>query len=306
MQRGMSLNGIRVFVVAARLGSFQDAAQKLCVTPGAISRQIQALEQQLAVQLFARLPRKIDLTAAGKTLLEQVGPALATIDEACLQLSGTSRQAILRLESTPTFAMHWLLPRLPQFHATYPQVQVELRTTQGLIDRSHPAHLFIRRCPDQFAGLEGTQFMQEYSMLVSCPDYLARNQVKDAASVASSRKIAMRSRRDLWPKWLEAHSLDTSQTDTQMELDNTILAIQAAVQGLGIAFIPVLFLTDALTSGTLVPIPGFGLLQTGSYHWLSQQVSLSSASKTFIDWLSSTARQCQQETDTLLNLRYEH
>ena len=301
MQRGMSLNGIRVFVVAARLGSFQDAAQQLCVTPGAISRQIQTLEQQLAVQLFTRLPRKVDLTAAGKTLLEQVGPALTTIDEACLQLSGASQQEILRLESTPTFAMHWLLPRLPQFHAAYPQVQVELRTTQGLIDRSHPAHLFIRRCPDQFAGMDGTQFMKEYSMLVSSPDYLARHQIKDAASVARSHKIVMRSRQDLWPKWLEAHKLNILQPDMQMELDNTILAIQATVQGLGIAFIPILFLTDALTSGALVPIPEFRPLQTGSYHWLSQQVPLSSANRTFIDWLSVTAKQCQQETDVLLN-----
>ncbi|WP_189533447.1 LysR substrate-binding domain-containing protein [Paludibacterium paludis] len=292
-----SLNGIRVFVIAARQGSFQEAARELCVTPGAVSRQIQSLESLLAVPLFVRMPRKVELTPAGVALLEAVGPALGAIEEACRQIATSGRQSVVCLESTPTFAMHWLIPRLSLFHAEHPDVQVELRTTQGVIDKSHTSHIYIRRCPEQFAGLTGTPFMKEYSILVCSPDYWHKHRVRCPADVARSRLVAMRSRQDLWPKWFAHHGIADNPEDGRMGLDNTILAIQAATRGLGIAFIPQLFLADALAAGILMPVPGFPPLQTGTYSWLSQQFPLSRAAGTFVNWLTDSAREAQRVAD---------
>lgn len=291
MNRLAPLNGVRVFVMVARCSSFQTAAAELCVTPGAVSRQIQALETRLAVRLFTRHTRRIELTEAGRALLEQVGPALHTIEDACQHIGSASRRTTVRLESTPTFAMHWLLPRLPQFQRRHPDIHVELRTTQGVIDRGRASQLFIRRDPEQFDGLAGHGFLDEYAALVCSPGYLARHRLQSAAEVAGAQRIAMRSRRDLWPKWFACHAIDASSAADEMLLDNTILAMQAAAQGLGVALIPRLFLEDALSGGTLVPLPGFPPIQTGAYSWLSPQTRLSRPAQTFVQWLAKAAQE---------------
>lgn len=286
-----SLNAIRVFVLAARHASFQAAANELFVTPGAVSRQIQALENQLGKRLFARSTRRVELTKAGKALLDQVGPAVSAIDDACRQVSDTGdRSAVLQLESTPTFAMHWLIPRLPQFRERYPEVRVVLRTTQGPIERGTVSQLIIRRCPSQFSGLTGHRFMEEHSLLVCSGEYLRREDVSCAAAIARSRLIGIRSRQDLWPKWFAHHGLPEAPGTDRMEFDNTILAIQAATQGLGIAFIPYLFVDAALASGALTPIPGLAPIQTDSYHWLSPLDMLPRSAEAFLGWLETTAR----------------
>ena len=281
-----SLNAIQIFTIAARHGSFLAAANELHVTPGAVSRQIKALESKLGRQLFVRCTRRVELTEAGQMLMDFVLPAVNMIDEAWRQMSGVVQSTVLHLECTPTFAMHWLIPRLSSYREQYPKVEVVLRTTQGAIDRSTQSHLIIRRCPSQFSGLIGHPFMDEYSLLVCSPGYLRKQDVSSPASIARARLISVRSRPDLWPKWIAHHGLRSCGNDDHMEFDNTILAIQAATQRLGIAFIPHLFLDTYLASGSLIQIPGATPIQTGSYHWLNLRGKLSRVAESFVDWLA--------------------
>jgi LysR family glycine cleavage system transcriptional activator len=287
-RRPAPLNAIRVFVTAARLGSFQSAAKALFVTPGAVSRQIRALESHLEMQLFTRLPREAVLTKAGEHFLSQVGPALIVIEQACQQVCETTDRSVLRIESTPTFALYWLIPRLQQFLNDYPDMQVELSTAQGSIEHGKPAHLFIRRSTEHFAGLVANEFILERSLLVCNPDYLRHNDLSSADAVARSHLIMTRSRPDLWPKWLIQQNIGDSTPADRIEFDNTIFAIQAAMQGLGIAFIPMLFLDDALRSGALVPVTGFEPINTGAYYWLCQHPGRPTFVHAFIRWLEAS------------------
>lgn len=284
------LNGLRVFATAARLGSFQDAARALGVTPGAVSRHIQGLEALLIGPLFIRLPRKVVLTPDGEFLLRQVEPALATLDAAFRHLSAETQPGTVEVNSMPTFAMHWLLPRLPAFHATHPEVQIVLRTHQGPIDRTQPSHLFIRRDPTQFSGLTGHPFLQEENLLVASPAFLAAHPIQTGADVAAAPRLVMRSRPDLWPRWLATHAPDTPPVEPVLALDSTILAVQAATQGLGCALIPAFFLADPLATGALTRVPGFPPLPGQAYCWLSANPVLSPACRLFTRWLIATAR----------------
>lgn len=286
MSRKPPLTALQVFTIAARHGSFLAAANDLHVTPGAVSRQIKTLENNLGSLLFVRLTRRVELTPAGQQLFNLLLPAMNMIDEAWRQVSGAGHSATLRLECPPTFAMHWLIPRLAAYRKEHPDVDVVLTTTQGPIDRATSSHLVIRRCPSQFSGLAGHPFMDEYSLPVCSPDYLRQQKFSGPDSVACATRIEIRSRPDLWPKWFAQHGLPPGGMGERLEFDNTILSIQAAAQGLGVAFVPCLFLDTYLASGSLVALPGFPPVLTGAYHWLNPRPRLSKNAEEFVAWLA--------------------
>lgn len=286
----LPLNGLRVFAVAARLGSFQAAAEALGVTPGAVSRQIQALESLLAGPLFLRLPRRVTLTPDGQFLLDRIEPAFADLDAAFRHLLPAHAPATLILEAMPTFTMHWLLPRLPDFQAAHPEITVTLHTRQGAIDRSQSADLYIRRDPAQFSGLTGTPFLPEHSRLVASPAFLAAHRPETAADILRLPRLSMRSRPDLWPLWHRMCGAEQpADTGAVLALDSTLLAVQAAIAGLGIALIPEFFLQDALADGTLNTISGFPPLASGTYHWLTPAPVLSPSCRVFLRWLTAAS-----------------
>ncbi len=282
------LNAIRVFAVAARQLSFKKAAAELCVTPGAVSRQVQGLEDYLGIALFERRFREISLTQAGGLYLAQVAPALEAIDRASQRLRdlarGASRQ-VVQVDATATFAMHWLIPRLTGFHAAHPGVEIRLTTSQGVIDKSRPADLHIRRDPAHFNGLAGIPFMAEQSQLVCSPRLAGHEKLDSPEALLHAPLIAMRSRPDLWPRWFGEHPLRETDTQPRLQLDNTILAIQAVVEGLGVGLIPGLFLSGLMHSGALLSLPNSRPLISGAYHLLHRQAKPGQAARTFADWL---------------------
>lgn len=287
MPRKPPLNSLHVFVVAARHGSFQAAANELHVTPGAVSRQIKGLEDHLGQPLFLRRTRQVELTPAGRTFFDLLLPAINMIDEAWRQFSGSGTGTAVHLECTPTFAMHWLIPRLAAYRSQHPQVEVVVRTTQGPIDPGSAAHIVIRRSPSHFSGLAAHAFMDEYALPVCSPEYLRQHDIAGPGGLAGAALISITSRPDLWAKWFSQHGLPADGQGQGPEFDNTILAIQAASQGLGVAFVPRLFLDAFLASGSLVPVPGCSPIRTGAYHWLSPRGKLPPGAASLVEWLTA-------------------
>ena len=283
------LNAVRVFVCAARLGSFKAAASALFVTPGAVSRQIQALEAHLGVALFERRFREVALTQMGELYLAQVQPALLRIDGASRKLREFTRPAVVRVDSTPTFAMYWLIPRLARFRNDHPGIEVRLTTSQGVIDLRRDPELFIRRDPAQFGPLAGEGFMTEYSQLVCSPRVAGWRNLRTAADILAAPRIAMRSRQDLWPQWLALRAGGEEEPSLPpIEFDNTILAIQAAIEGLGVALVPGLFLDASLAGESLVALPEQTPFASGTYHLLCRR-PLSEAAERFAQWIRAEA-----------------
>lgn len=281
----LPLNALRVFVSVARRGSIRLAAGTLCVTPGAVSRQIQGLEEQLGCPLFIRRHRALDLTEAGIALLARVAPALDEIARAVAAVASDGRvpPAALTVDVTPTFAMHWLIPRLPAFRAAHPEIALRVVTSQGPVQPSPGIDLHIRRNPAQFAGLPGAAFLEESSRLVAAPGFATA--AIAAGELTALPLIRMRSRPELWPRWLAGRAPLASLNF--IDFDNTILAIQAACQGLGIALVPTLFVGALLAEGILAT-PALPAMASGRYHLLPG-LGPSTAGEVFSDWLRQAA-----------------
>lgn len=131
MSRLPPLNALRAFEAAARLGSFTLAAQELCVTPGAISRQIKTLEDHFGQALFSRGHRLVTLTEAGARYATLIAGPFAELARAGEVLRREAGHLEIRLDCLPTLAMHWLLPRLENFHAAHPDLDVTMQTSIG-------------------------------------------------------------------------------------------------------------------------------------------------------------------------------
>jgi LysR family transcriptional regulator, glycine cleavage system transcriptional activator len=285
MTRSIPLGALRVFESAARLGSFKLAAAELSVTPGAVSRQIATLESRLKRPLFERHNREVKLTAAGRGYFREIGPALACIELASQRLAQQPARRTVRVDATPTFALHWLIPRLPNFNATHPGVDVELSTSVGPLDRTLRFDWIVRRDPDHFRGLKGVAFLAEHARLVASPSLKGIRRLKRPAHLARHRLIAIKARTDLWPTWFAAQSLDDEHFVDRIELDQTIFAIQAALEGLGVAVLPELFVANLLKAGSLVCPLGEAPVVTGAYHLVTLKRQPSGPAEAFREWI---------------------
>ena len=119
-QHQPSLRALQIFAVAARTGSFKQAAEQLHVTPQAVSLQMKSLEEQLGFRLFDRQPAGIRITASGQQLLEYVDRGLALIQRGVADVSGLQKTPVIRVSASPWFAVNCLLPRLPEFESAHP------------------------------------------------------------------------------------------------------------------------------------------------------------------------------------------
>ncbi|HSW04025.1 LysR substrate-binding domain-containing protein [Aquabacterium sp.] len=282
------LNALFVFCEAARCGSFTLAAQALNVTPGAVSRQIRALEDYLALPLFERGPQAVTLTRKGRQLHQRIAPKMAAIQsEAELMRSG-GRKAVIRVGAGVTLAMHWLIPRLSRFAEQHPGLQVQVETSDGPIDASRPVDVFIRRDPADLRGLDSQVFLHEVSVLVASPRLVKGKVGLSPRALARLPRIGARSRPDLWSSWSTDHGLDEAAYLPTQEFDNTVLAIQATSEGLGVMVAPLLFIGSLLDSGMLLALET-ARVATGSYSMAVRARRDTQRVTAFTDWLLQAA-----------------
>jgi LysR family transcriptional regulator, glycine cleavage system transcriptional activator len=257
-------NALYVFCEAARCNSFKLAAQNLNVTPGAVSRQIQALEESLGQVLFERSPQSLRITRKGQLLFDRVANKIASVQSEVELIRRGGRKFVIRVDAGVTLSMHWLIPRMIQFSEQNPNVQVQISTTDGPIALNKQIDVYIRREVSELRKLPSHRFLEEYSALVGSASILKGKSRLTTREIKKVPRIAASSRPDLWPRWCESYDLDAAEYKATHEFDNTILAIQATSQAMGAMVVPVMFITDTLKSGLLRKLSP-ELVQTGSY-----------------------------------------
>ena len=131
------LNALRTFEAAARNGSFKHAAEELCVSHSAVSHQIKQLERHIGVELFVRKARSVELTKHGRDYYPVLRGAFDRIAEGTERIFTPNIPGILTVQAYSTFAIRWLIPRLPGFGATTPEIRVRLHTSQWDVDFEH-------------------------------------------------------------------------------------------------------------------------------------------------------------------------
>ena len=285
------LNALRAFEAAARLNSFTAAAQALHVTHGAISRQVRSLEDWLGVPLFERKGRRVALTDHGREYLHAVQSGFDTINAATRRLRQNGSKRLIMIDALPTFTMHWLLPRLTRFQLRFPAVELRLMTSDRPISTAAGSFdVAIRRGPGDWAGHVAGEFLVEHEIPVCSPALLKRIPLARARDLGRHTLLSSAGRAHSWERWLALAGVTDLAGAGRQEFDHFYLALQAAVDGLGVALGPRPVIDDELASGRLVaPLPG-PMTRARAYCWvLPKSRCTDPILKAFCDWLSEEA-----------------
>jgi LysR family glycine cleavage system transcriptional activator len=245
------------FAAAARWQSFTAAADELGVTQAAVSHQVRELEEQLGVKLFQRTARAVRLTASGEILKKAVDGAFEEIAEAMDQLKPSKPS--LRVTSAPSFAAKWLVPRLDRFLAQVPDVDVfidiQIRVAE-LSTRGH--HVAILFGAGNFPSYQADRLGDEYVVPVCSPDLVkglrGRRNPKDLLR-HTLLDVDWHSQGATWPNWetwLDAADLKNLPHGRIVRFVHSSLAIQAAIDGQGIALGDSTLIADDLAAGRLI------------------------------------------------------
>lgn len=248
------LNALRVFEAAGRLGSFKAAAAELHVTHGAVSQQIRSLEAWLGAPLFERLNRRVVLTAAAQTYLEEIGPLFERLAHVTARYGVVdSISSALSVNALATFTLRWLVPRLDKFRAEHPSIDVRVETSNESVESLGDRYdVIIRGGPDTFYGYAMRPFLSEDRLPVCSPALLARLPLRKIDDIRQHTLLHTTSLPRLWPDWLARAGAPALTSAASLTFDHFFLTLQAAVDGAGIAMGPAALIADDLAAGKLV------------------------------------------------------
>jgi LysR family glycine cleavage system transcriptional activator len=248
-----SLNGIRAFEAAARLGGFAAAAAELHVSPAAVSRLVRLLEERLGVPLFDRAPNRLLLTAAGAHFhpgLTQMLDRLSALTDEVRELAGAQ---VVTLGVGPTFAIRWLIPRLSGLQRALPGVELRITTGGETVPFSEAWSAGVRLGEGEWPGLEATPLFPADLLPVMSPSLAAR--LAGPGELARQTLLRVAHAPEDWGLWSRAAGLPVLRAQGPV-FEYYGQALQAAIDGLGVAMGIRPYVDDDLAAGRLVaPFP---------------------------------------------------
>jgi LysR family transcriptional regulator, glycine cleavage system transcriptional activator len=251
------------FEAAARHENLSVAAEELCLTESAVSRQITALEDYLGLKLFNRIKNRLSLSAAGRIYCEHVSSCLDQLEKHTLSLMAHQGQGgVLELAVIPTFTLKWLIPRLRSFYMQHPEILINMREKpEPFLFRNSNFDAAVHFDHPAWAGVIKLDLFGEELIPVLSPRHFDVAALRDPADLEDMPLLhkATAVRADAWKRWfaLAGRKDSTSLRGPQYELYSML--IEAARAGLGAALVPRFYVTEELASGALAaPFP-FGL-----------------------------------------------
>src|SRR6202035_2228187 len=225
---------IRAFEVAARYLSFTAAAEELNVTQSAVSRHIRHLEEHLGTKLFDRHHRSLTLTDAGEVYRAELTDLFRRLAAATGRVVRTNKSR-LHIHSYSTFAMHWLIPRLPDFKEAHPEIDLQLTAFSKPLAAQHELiHAIIRVGAGDF---DKTDRLFSVDLLPVCAPALRERAFRSGSIEALSNATLLHSiaANANWPIWAQSVGLSDLDTSKGMRFESSAMAYAAAERGLGVA-----------------------------------------------------------------------
>ncbi|WP_339949554.1 LysR substrate-binding domain-containing protein [uncultured Albimonas sp.] len=291
--RSLPLNPLRAFAIASRHRTFTDAARHMGVSQVAISRQIAILENWLEVKLFERGARSVRLTEAGRAFGHEIAGLFDQLETATARMLADEGRNTVNLRIYPTFAHHWLLPRLREFADAHPEVRVRLDTRVEPLD-FRGAHLdaALQLGDGAWRDARARKLFDEVVDVVCAPAYLARfGGALALADLPRAELLHSRYRRREWALWAREAGVEIDP-HAGAEFETSLLTYSACRQGFGLAVGQLDLLTEELASGALVR-PFDRPWRTGAAFWVAWPTMTSAGASTrrFVDWLLASAGQ---------------
>ena len=251
------LNSLRAFEATARHLSFQNAAEELSVTPGAISQQIKKLEDILQTPLFHRNNRAVTLTKAGRVLQPDLSRGFESLDDAVQQLKQSAEHQHITVSMTPSFAAKWLVPRLEKWTAQQPNVDVRISASLGLANFGPDGvDLGVRFGSGNYDGLTSALLLKESFVVVCSPIFIdGSTQIKTLEDLHDHTLIHVSGPQGTpgtdWQEWLKSAGVDGIDTSRGLVFDDTAVAILAAIGGQGVLLSRRALVEDDIAAGRL-------------------------------------------------------
>lgn len=284
------LLGLQAFEATARLGSVSRAAAELSLTQGAVSRQLQALESQLGVQLFLRAKKRLLLTEAGAGYLHDVRGGLTALGDATQALlSRQGRGGTLRLATLPTFGAKWLVPRLPRFYENHPHINLELITRLAPFDFSiEQLDGAIHFGGRDWSGAVTEHLANEEMIAVAAPRLVARCRVP--ADVLGMPLLQITSRAFSWRSWLAAIGLPDAAITPHLQVETFAMGVEAVLAGICVGILPAFFVTAEMANGTLASIGPAVTSESAYYFVYPERKKDYYPLREFARWITGEAR----------------
>lgn len=285
MQNLPPLNSLKAFEATARLQSFTKAAEELNVTRAAVSQQVKSLEVYLDATLFERNGAQLNLTQAAHDYLPVVSHVFQSLSAATQHLFSRQKQAQLTLHVAHSFCSQWLMPRLADFHRQHPKVSFKVSTTANAMpSNSDIADVEIINGYGDWQSQQAIQLTQENWILVASPGFLHLNPISHLSDLARLPKLATGGYQETWQGWLAYQGVECKGVKLTGEFEHSLLAIEAAVNQLGILLVRDLLVKDHLQQGSLVQIGGWSMPSRGAHHMIVRGEERPHV-KAFIEWL---------------------
>ncbi len=298
--RAVATGHWRAFLAVAKHLNFRAAADELALTQSAVSRQIQALEDEVGVPLFLRHTRAVELTSAGAQLHRAVGPAIERMDAAVRLVRQTAGRRSVAITTWASFASMWLIPRLEEFQRDHPGIDIRIDASDAQLDLdTSDVDLALRYSVPGPATQGGMRLFGEQLAVVASPWLLkGKPELRTPADVAQFTLIeASDAHRSAhlewlsWRRWLDIHGVDKLQPERWLYFNYAHQIAQAALSGQGLALSRMPLIADALAAGDLLEVLPQHRIDTPLAYWL--MVGPRSAQrpevKAFCTWLAAQA-----------------
>jgi len=289
-----TLSGLLAFDAAARHGSLTLAAKELGRTQSAVSQQVKALEQEVGLELFVRRPREVVLTPAGKALAQSVQVALGDIETTVNELSQKDDPNILRLTTYQSFAIHWLIPRLPRFSLLHPEIDVRINADDARLDlcvEGYDLAVRVGAAPSGALTLSNEIFVPVYAPILAEGGMISGKEISKFRLLSHKHK---HQNGHWWHDWLSQNGLILDDMPVGTDYSHSGLLVQAAAAGGGVALAPMLIAAEAIASGRLKCIKGKPLVTEYSYYIETAKRTQSRKVSLFVDWIRSEMTHMEQ------------
>ncbi|MDD2060812.1 transcriptional regulator GcvA [Pseudomonas sp. GD03860] len=288
----LPLLALRAFTEAGRLGSLKAAAERLGVTPGAVSQQIRLLEARIGVALFVRSRHGVHFTEAGARVYPDLLRSFDQIEKSLSLLENLAVEKTLTISTVPSFAAAWLVPRISRFSALHPQIEVRVEASSSLVDFTRDrVDVALRHGLGHYPGLQSVRLMAPVLLPVASPGLLAKGPKIVEPEDCLNYPLLQESDRADWGLWLKAHGVHVrDQARRGMSFEDDLLLLRAAAAGQGIALVQDTHAQEDLDAGKLVVALDKPWPSRFAYYLVARPDAMQRPEvQAFVDWIRNEA-----------------
>lgn len=284
------LNWLHTFEASARHLNFTHAATELCLTQGAVSQQIRLLESHLGVALFQRLARGLSLTKEGRAYYPVVQDAISRLSAGTGEIFSSNSTSIVKVRGSLAFFSFWLAPRLANFKALYPHIDIRYASHIWLADWDAEEDMEIRWGHGDWQGLQSQRLTWDSLLPVCSPALLQHTPLASPADLVNHTLLHVLGYEEGWGYWLNIMGEDSVDYSKGMQFDTLVSTLRMAELGQGVALARSSMVESLIAEGRLIAPFAERIEASESFYLVKESSSaLHPAAQVFFDWLLEQA-----------------